>query len=107
MKIFSSVIYPVLKKYTYRKNFCIIDYPNKDAEIELLNTIIEPKDKVVALWRDTYEQRRLALRSSSVTVQELFDRYAALSTSMGPELVRPFFVYVSKIPQASAPVLSF
>ncbi|KAK4885314.1 hypothetical protein RN001_001585 [Aquatica leii] len=73
-------------KAANKENVPLKNYLNKQVELEILNTLIEPKEKVLELWAETYQQRKTILRASSLTVQEIFDRYAALSTSLGPDL---------------------
>ncbi|KAK4881804.1 hypothetical protein RN001_005123 [Aquatica leii] len=89
-------------KAANKENVPLKNYPNKQVELEIFNTIIEPKEKVLELWAETYQQRKTILRASSLTVQEIFDRYAALSTSLGPDLIEldfntRFVTYEDKI----------
>ncbi|KAK4882984.1 hypothetical protein RN001_006303 [Aquatica leii] len=89
-------------KAANKENVPLKNYPNKQVELEILNTLIEPKEKVLELWAETYQQRKTILRASSLTVQEIFDRYAALSTSLGPDLIEldfntRFVTYEDKI----------
>lgn len=67
----------------------------KAEELETLKTIIEPREKVLGLWVDTYKQRKHLLKTS-LSVQEIFDKYAALSTTLGPDLVI-FLDFISPI----------
>lgn len=60
--------------------FCIL-FADKKDELEILSTIIEPKEKVLVLWNETFQQRSYILKVSNLSVEELFYRYAALSTS--------------------------
>ncbi|KAK4884606.1 hypothetical protein RN001_000877 [Aquatica leii] len=83
-------------------NFLIGKVGIDGAKTYMLDYCAEEIPKIFPNEAETYQQRKTILRASSLTVQEIFDRYAALSTSLGPDLIEldfntRFVTYEDKI----------
>ncbi|XP_044753547.1 uncharacterized protein LOC123312971 [Coccinella septempunctata] len=89
------------KKILFREdtngNEILIDHSEDTKNYQLLHTVLEPKTRVIELWKATLKFRKTHFKN--LTIEEIFDEVPALKTDIGSELIDSEFC--EKFPENS------